>query len=188
MQIHQLSSTNSKNKKRVARGGAHGVFSGRGAKGQKSRAGRNFQPIMRQFVKRYPKMRGYRLNLWNDKSMLLELSVVLEKYSANEIVSPKSLVAKGLLTLNKGYYPNVKILGTAKVDKAIKVSGVNVSESVKKAIEDAGGKVIMTSKKVFKSAKGKKAGDVKNRLAPKAEKAAKPKKEKTKKAAVKEEK
>jgi large subunit ribosomal protein L15 len=44
----------------VGRGGKKGTYSGRGIKGQKSRAGKRLEPIIRSIIKRYPKLRGYR--------------------------------------------------------------------------------------------------------------------------------
>jgi len=61
MQLHQLSPKHkSKKRKRVGRGGKRGTYCGRGMKGQKSRAGAKFVPIIRGLIKRYPKLRGYR--------------------------------------------------------------------------------------------------------------------------------
>ena len=61
MQLHQLKPTHkAKAAKRVGRGGKRGTYSGRGMKGQKSRAGARMQPLVRELIKRYPKLRGYR--------------------------------------------------------------------------------------------------------------------------------
>jgi len=172
MQTHQLSTTNNRDKKRIARGGAHGVFSGRGAKGQRSRAGRNFQPIIRQFVKRYPKKRGYRFEVIELKPIILELEAVAKKFQANEIVSPSTLCEKGLISIWHGYYPEVKILGTCKLDKVLKVSGVKISNSARKCIEEAGGKAIYIAKakpagKQKKAKPAKEAKEVKEVVAKK---------------------
>src|SRR4030043_532865 len=47
-----------KKKKRVGRGGKRGTYSGKGIKGQKSRAGRKMVPVIRELIKKYPKLRG----------------------------------------------------------------------------------------------------------------------------------
>ncbi|MBZ1348254.1 MAG: uL15 family ribosomal protein [Candidatus Nealsonbacteria bacterium] len=61
MQLHQLKPIHKRKKrKRLGRGGKRGTYSGRGMKGQKSRAGARFEPIIRGLIKRYPKLRGYR--------------------------------------------------------------------------------------------------------------------------------
>ena len=59
MQLHTLQPLNSlKGKKRVGRGGKRGTYSGRGQKGQRSRAGRKIRPAMRDLIQRLPKLRG----------------------------------------------------------------------------------------------------------------------------------
>jgi len=61
MQLHELQPTHkTKTSKRIGRGGKKGTYSGRGMKGQKSRAGARMQPLVRELIKRYPKLRGYR--------------------------------------------------------------------------------------------------------------------------------
>lgn len=47
-----------KTKKRVGRGGKRGTYSGRGVKGQKSRAGRRIRPAVRDLIQQIPKLRG----------------------------------------------------------------------------------------------------------------------------------
>ena len=61
MQLHELKPIHKKKQpKRVGRGGKKGTYSGRGMKGQKSRAGRRLPPVIREMIKRYPKLRGYK--------------------------------------------------------------------------------------------------------------------------------
>lgn len=61
MQLHELRPLHrGKKRKRVGRGGKRGTYSGRGQKGQKSRAGRRLKPVIREIIKRYPKLRGYK--------------------------------------------------------------------------------------------------------------------------------
>ena len=60
MQLHQLQGRKPTDKKtRVGRGGKRGTYSGRGVKGQRSRAGARIRPEIRDFIKKLPKMRGY---------------------------------------------------------------------------------------------------------------------------------
>lgn len=62
MQLHELLLTNkSKKRKRIGRGGKRGTYSGKGMKGQKSRAGKRLEPVIRSLIKKYPKLRGYKL-------------------------------------------------------------------------------------------------------------------------------
>lgn len=59
MQLHTLKPLHSgRSKKRIGRGGKRGTYSGRGQKGQKSRAGRKIRPAMRDLIQRIPKLRG----------------------------------------------------------------------------------------------------------------------------------
>ena len=113
MQIHQLQPKR-KNKpaKRIGRGGKRGTFCGRGVKGQKSRSGTHkMQPIIRELVKRYPKMRGYRHNPGDDFRIAINLSKIEKVFEQGETVSPDSLLKKGVIGKIKGRMPEVKILG-----------------------------------------------------------------------------
>ena len=68
MQIHQLQlKDRSKSKKRIGRGGKRGTYSGRGIKGQKSRAGAKVRPALRDIIKKIPKKRGYKFSLRKKK-------------------------------------------------------------------------------------------------------------------------
>lgn len=59
MQLHELQPIHqSKSKKRIGRGGKRGTYSGKGIKGQKSRAGRKIRPAIRDLIQRTPKLRG----------------------------------------------------------------------------------------------------------------------------------
>src|SRR3989344_5256957 len=61
MQLHTLIPNHfSKAKKRIARGGKRGTYSGRGIKGQKSRAGHRIRPAERDLIIRLPKLRGFK--------------------------------------------------------------------------------------------------------------------------------
>jgi ribosomal protein L15 len=59
MQLHEVQPIHkNKSKKRIGRGGKRGTYSGRGMKGQKSRAGRKIRPSVRDLIQRTPKLRG----------------------------------------------------------------------------------------------------------------------------------
>ncbi len=61
MQLHELKPIHKrKQPKKIGRGGKRGTYSGKGMKGQKSRAGARMQPIIRELIKRYHKLRGYK--------------------------------------------------------------------------------------------------------------------------------
>ncbi len=59
MQLHQIKPLHKPQKsKRVGRGGKRGTYSGKGIKGQKSRAGKNIRPAIRDFIGKIPKLKG----------------------------------------------------------------------------------------------------------------------------------
>lgn len=59
MQLHELKpKTGRKKSRQVGRGGKRGKTAGRGTKGQNARAGRKKRPELRDFIKRFPKLRG----------------------------------------------------------------------------------------------------------------------------------
>lgn len=142
MQIHQLKPKHAnRDKKRVGRGGKKGTYSGKGNKGQKSRAGRKMVPIIRELIKRYPKLRGYRSFVIENYSVVVNLQT-LEKISKDgEIVSPDNLIKKGIIRMIKGKRPEVKILGSGKLTKQLVVEGCKVSKTAREAIEKAGGTI-----------------------------------------------
>jgi large subunit ribosomal protein L15 len=59
MQYNNLKpKTKRKRSQSVGRGGKRGKTAGRGTKGQNARAGRKKRPELRDFIKRFPKLRG----------------------------------------------------------------------------------------------------------------------------------
>ena len=59
MMLHEIQSTDAKkSKKRIGRGGKRGTYSGKGVKGQKSRAGSKIRPAIRDIMNQTPKLRG----------------------------------------------------------------------------------------------------------------------------------
>jgi len=142
MQINELKAKHySKRKKRVGRGGKKGTYSGRGIKGQKQRSGRKLEPIIRQLIKRYPKIRGYRRAVLKDYITPVNLEVLEKTCADGEIISPKNLLKKGVIDKIKGKIPKVKILGKGKITKKIIIENCRVSKAVKEAVEKAGGKI-----------------------------------------------
>jgi len=145
MQLHQLKPIHKpKKKKRVGRGGKRGTYSGRGMKGQKSRAGtRKYQPIIREIIKRYPKLRGYRQEGREKFKKEINLSLLEEKFNPGEVVTPKVLISKRIIRKIKGRVPEVKILAKGELKKKLTVKNCVVSAKAKEKIEKAGGKVIV---------------------------------------------
>ncbi len=131
-----------KKKKRIGRGGKRGTYSGKGIKGQRARAGRRFEPIIRSLIKRYPKLRGYRLKPGpKTKVAILNLDVLEKNFAPEAKVSPQVLLEKRLIRRIKGRTPQVKILAKGQLKKSLQVQGCLLSKKAKEAIEKAGGQI-----------------------------------------------
>lgn len=147
MQIHELKpKTKRATKKVVGRGGKRGKTSGRGTKGQKARAGHRIRPAIRDVIKKLPKRRGEgvsrnRYSTPFANTVVLNIGVLNETFSAGERVTPRTLLEKQLIIKKGSSTPSVKILGKGELDKKLDVRGCLVSESAKAAIEKAGGSV-----------------------------------------------
>lgn len=144
MQLHELRQIHkSKNRKRVGRGGKRGTYSGKGLKGQKSRAGRKMKPVIRELIKKYPKLRGYKFNskIQNPGMVVLNLEILEKKLSANDKITPRLLLEKGIIHKIKGRVPQVKILGKGEISKALVVAGCLISKNAKEKIAKAGGTI-----------------------------------------------
>ena len=143
MQIHQIKPKNRlKKNKRIGRGGKKGTYSGRGMKGQLSRSGHKKAPVIREIIKKYHKLKGYRFNSISVKSETVNLFDLQKRFEINETVSPETLVEKGLARMIKGKLPVIKILGNGSVKKKLTVKDCLLSQSAAKKIEVAGGKII----------------------------------------------
>jgi len=142
MQLHQLKPIHKfKKPKRVGRGGKKGTYSGHGVKGQKSRAGKKLKPIIRELIKRYPKLRGYRFKSKKEKPTILNLEILEKKFNTGEKVAPEILLEKRIIRKIKGRMPKVKILGKGEVTKKLIIEGCQLSKSAKEKIEKAGGNI-----------------------------------------------
>lgn len=142
MQLHELKIKNRrKDRKRIGRGGKRGTYSGKGQKGQKARAGASFAPAIRSLIKRYHKLRGYRLGQKDDKYYIINVGILEEAFNAEEIVNSQVLVDKGIIRKIKGRLPRVKILGNGDIAKNLVIENCVVSKTAKEKIEKAGGKI-----------------------------------------------
>ncbi len=140
MQLQEAFGTRQKYKKpRVGRGGKRGTTSGKGTKGQKSRAGRKIRPAERDYIQRIPKSRGFKNKPHEAKTHVVNLGTIEKRMSGNE-VNPQTLIAQGILRKTRDG-SRIKILADGALKKALIVSGVLVSESAKKKIEAAGGHI-----------------------------------------------
>jgi len=142
MQLHELKPIHKlKKRKRVGRGGKRGTYSGRGVKGQRSRAGRKMAPIIREIIKRYPKLRGYRRKGIAKNLVEVNLGILEKKFEAGEIINPESLLKKEIIRNIKGKAPKVKILGTGELKKVLTFENCQFSKEAKEKIEKAGGNI-----------------------------------------------
>ncbi|MEK7578311.1 MAG: uL15 family ribosomal protein [Patescibacteria group bacterium] len=145
MQLHQLSPVHKlKRKKRIARGGKRGGYSGRGIKGQKSRAGAKIRPAIRDLMMKFPKQRGRAKHAFKSlffKPVILNLKDIEKKFKDGEIVSPKTLFKKRLISKKKGVLPEVKILGEGEILKKLAFQNILLSKSARAKIEKAKGSI-----------------------------------------------
>ena len=141
MQLHELKkNTTFKDKKKVGRGGKKGTYCGKGQNGQKSRAGANFQPIIRTWIKKYPKLRGYNFNIIK-KYSVVDVSTLEKNFEDNNTITPKILTDDRIVRKIDGKIPAIKILGKGDIKKPLNIEGCLVSKSAKEKIEKAGGTV-----------------------------------------------
>ena len=142
MQTHELKPKHQlKSKKRIGRGGKKGTYSGKGGKGQTARSGRKMVPIIRELIKRYPKLKGYRSSHVKSYVVVVNLDVLNASFQDGDVVTSDSLIEKGVISKIKKRIPEIKILGKGKIEKKLTIEGLKVSESAKKLVEKAGGTI-----------------------------------------------
>lgn len=143
MQLNQITTIHKPKKgKRVGRGGKRGTYSGHGGKGQTARSGRKFRPAIRDLIKRYPKLRGYKNRPVGKKDEIVNLAALEKRFEKGDAVNPQILYEKNLITRIGGVLPQVKILGKGDIKKPLTVEKCLVSKSAKEKIEKAGGKIL----------------------------------------------
>lgn len=129
-------------RKRVGRGdgSGHGTYSGRGCKGQKSRAGfrmsRGFEGGQLPLIRRLPRKRGF-TNIFR-----IEYSIVnvgeLSMFEAGSEVTPERLVVAGVV---KSLRHPIKVLAEGDINHPLVVKANRFSAAAKAKIEAAGGEV-----------------------------------------------
>jgi large subunit ribosomal protein L15 len=153
-------------RKRVGRGlgSGKGRYSGRGIKGQKSRAGSHamragFEGGQMPLSMRIPKLRG---NTSKDAMPVGPFRTYtqpvnlrdLDRFDAGEEVTPESLKAKGLIrTVRK----DVKLLGVGELSKKLTISVHAASASAREKVEAAGGTLTLLKEPRVKKARHHKA-------------------------------
>lgn len=144
MQLHNLQPKNkTKPRKRVGRGGKKGTYCGKGVKGQKCRAGRKMQPVIRELIKRYPKLRGYRESPKSKLLSVINLRFLDKNFENGDKITPDVLINKKLIDKIKNRTPIVKILANGEIKKKLTIENCEVSSTAKQKIEKSGGKVIL---------------------------------------------
>jgi large subunit ribosomal protein L15 len=145
MQIHELKSIRKK-AQRVGRGGKRGSYSGRGVKGQKSRAGHRIRPAERDVILRIPKRRGFANLPTREKSAVFnvgDLSRELRSFATGNApvtLNPELLKAAGLLA--KDFKGKIKLLGDGEMTFPAIVEKLEVSRAAEEKIRKAGGRVV----------------------------------------------
>lgn len=134
MRLHQIKPIHKlKKSRRIGRGGKRGGYSGRGIKGQKSRAGAGIRPAIRDLMMKFPKKRGRAKHAFKSlygKPAIFNLTDINKRFKEGEIVSPK--------TLN---LPRVKILGKGEISKKLRFENVLLSRSARDKIIKAKGAI-----------------------------------------------
>lgn len=142
MQIHQLKrNTKSKKKRQIGRGGKRGKTSGRGTKGQNARAGRKKRPELRDMIKKFPKLRGYRFAPLSETATVVSLETINKAFPTGGEITPQTLAAKGVILKGGDTYPRVKILSDGEISSKIIVSGCETSKGALEKIKRAGGSI-----------------------------------------------
>jgi len=139
MQLHELKSQfKKKNKKRVGRGGKRGTYSGKGQKGQKSRAGHRIKPAEREMIQRLPKLKGLKNKSLQKKPVIIKIEDLNKKIEGG-LINREVLIKAGLMGKSD---KKIKILGNGEIKKIFQIEGLKISENAKKKIEAAGGKIV----------------------------------------------
>jgi large subunit ribosomal protein L15 len=153
-------------RKRVGRGlgSGKGRYSGRGIKGQKSRAGSHkmkagFAGGQMKIYMQLGKLRGSTsadaMPVGPFRTYTVPVNVRdLDRFDAGADVTPESLVEVGLIKNTK---TDVKVLGDGEISKKLTVRVHAISASAREKIEAAGGTVELLREKKVKKARHHKA-------------------------------
>ncbi len=141
-------------KKRVGRGNAsgHGTYSGKGLKGQKSRAGKSlpydaFQGGQFPTSRKFHVLRGFN-NKWRVEYQPVNLAA-LERFDSGANITPETLRQAGIL---RHLREPVKILGVGDLTKKLNITAHRFSASAKAKIEAAGGTATLVAPEESKEA------------------------------------
>lgn len=147
MQIHQIQPDHSPIKsRRRGRGGKRGTYSGKGMKGQKSRAGSKIKPQMRETILKLPKRRGVKFQRIPNNATVISMKKIAAIFPEGGVITPKMLRGKGLI-MKSSKFIKIKLVGKDSVKKNYLIKGIAVSKSAKDVITKAGGSIIDTNSK-----------------------------------------
>lgn len=136
MQIHQLTRrSTSRTARRVGRGGKRGTYSGKGIKGQKSRAGAKIRPAEREILKKIPKLRGYRFKSFRLQPETVTVMDLEKKFKDGDTITPIILLHAKLIKRQNGRVPTkVKIIGKGTLTKKFIFKHILFSKGVTKML------------------------------------------------------
>jgi ribosomal protein L15 len=90
---------------------------------------------------KFPKLRGHSAPRYEFPEVTITLARVAAAFASGGEVSPRTLKAHGVISGPKRRKAQIKIVGTAKVAKALMVSGVTLSKTAADVITASGGKI-----------------------------------------------
>ncbi len=147
MKLHHIKlKVRERSKQRIGRGGKRGSYSGRGVKGQKSRAGRKLRPAQRDLILRLPKLRGFRNKIKKDKPIIFNLKDLHLAVQANSkpgaplTINKEFLIQSGMVS--SGYIGEIKMLSQGDIGVPLTFEGISVSKRTREKIEKANGKIL----------------------------------------------
>jgi len=142
MKFAEILIKTTRRKKRVGRGGKRGTTSGRGTKGQKSRAGHRIRPALRDLIRKIPKKRGTKFSLPRTAKIVVDFRALEKHFSPGEKVTPRTLDQRGVINLPR-HRNNVvvKILSRGEITKKLIFENVQVSKPAADKIFASGGEV-----------------------------------------------
>lgn len=130
-------------RKRVGRGNASGkgTYSGRGLKGQRSRAGRDYNAVFEggamSMMRTLPRRRGFK-HRGRVEYLAINVVELARRFAPGDAVDAEALVEAGLL--RRAGQPH-KILAGGPIEHALHVRAERVSAAARAKIEAAGGSV-----------------------------------------------
>ncbi len=146
MKQHEVQPSTGARKSKIRRGrgdsSGYGSFSGRGCKGQNSRAGGGvrlgFEGGQTPLWKRMPKLKGFK-NPCRVEYTPVNLLAIERGYESGETVNEMTLLEKKIIRTSKN---PIKILGNGTLSKKLSFEGVFFSASAKEKMEASGSTIV----------------------------------------------